>query len=151
MNLQKDLNRILQKVKEKYPNVNNGGCAFFAVALGKELENRNIPFWFLVDDPWINTKYYHKPIQRIKPNHYTKYNLTAFHVWISVNGYEVNALEGHEYRNGRRIPVERMYDFMNNIMDGLRIFDDIWNPAFGADNVMPMCRYVKNLCKIYLS
>ena len=149
--MQKDLNRILLKVKEKYPNVNNGGCAFLAVALGKELEHRNIPFWFIVDEPWINTQYYHKPIQRIKPRHYIKYSLTAFHVWISVNGYEVNALEGHEYRKGRRIPVERMYDFMNNIMDGLRIFDDIWNPAFGADNVMPMCRYVKNLCKIYLS
>lgn len=142
--ISKNLNNLITRIQEQFPNLNWGGCGAFAVLLGDILDKYHIKYQYIVQDP----NYLHKDTcKEIYPNKINRYYLTRYfisfkHVYIKIDNIDYNTC-----------PVINEYDFVidddlkhlfkNNIRESIGFGRHCWNPSFDLNDIRKI-RYKLN-------
>lgn len=130
------LHRLIDKIQDKYPNLNFGGCGAFAVLLGDILDKYHIEYDFVVDTPSFYKKDEYKQIfpNRITKYYLSNYYLTCRHTYIQIGRAKFNkmAFSYHPVI----IDSKLKHLFKNNIKESIGFGRHCWNDAF---DIVDLC------------
>lgn len=130
------LHYLIDQIKNKYPNLNRGGCGAFAVLLGDILDKYHIEYDFIVDTPSFCKKDIFEEIfpNRITKHYLSNYYLTCKHTYIQIDGVKFNEVS---YSCFPVIVDSKLkHLFKNNIKESIGFGRHCWNNAF---DIVDLC------------
>lgn len=134
--INRKLHCLINKIQNKYPNLNRGGCGAFAVLLGDILDKYRIEYDFIVDTPSFYKKDEYKQIfpNKITKYYLSNYYLTCKHIYIQIGRTKFNKTPYSYFPV--MVDSKLKHLFKNNIRESIGFGRHCWNDMF---DIVDLC------------